>query len=84
MLTANQLDNYTSLDETNIKYIKTSDINDGIISNNMESLKDDINELYNYLVKNNNILLSRSGIPFKVAIYQKTNLTFLLKAICLF
>ncbi|HHT82260.1 MAG TPA: N-6 DNA methylase [Acholeplasmataceae bacterium] len=71
MLTANQLDNYTSLDETNIKYIKTSDINDGIISNNMESLKDDINELYNYLVKNNNILLSRSGIPFKVAIYQK-------------
>lgn len=68
LLKANQIDDISSTQETNYQYISLAHINNNIISDKLPYLTKIENNLEKYCVHNNDILLSKNGMPYKVAI----------------
>lgn len=66
--TAEQLDNMSTQEETNIHFLKTSDIQDGIIAGRMQSLSYIEDNFEKYCIKNNSLVISKVGAPYKVAV----------------
>ncbi|WP_158095846.1 N-6 DNA methylase [Erysipelatoclostridium sp. An173] len=72
-LRASDLDEYKSSIPTNFKYLMLSNINDGVIAldNEDQYLKEIPEKLEKYCIKNNMIVLSKTGMPaFKSAVAQ--------------
>lgn len=72
-LRALDLDEYRSSIPTNFKYLMLSNINDGVITldNEDQYLKEIPEKLEKYCIKNNMIVLSKTGMPaFKSAVAQ--------------
>lgn len=66
--TASQLDEMVSEQETNMQFLMLSNIQNGIIDEKLPCLKEIDEKLQKYCVKNNSLILSKNGSPFKVAI----------------
>jgi type I restriction enzyme M protein len=56
--------------ETDSFYLRLSDIKDGVIEESLPKLKTVNKELERYRLVDNDIILSRNGAPFKVAIFH--------------
>ena len=72
-LRASDLDEFKSSTPTNFQYLMLSNINNGVISldNEDQYLKEIPKKLEKYCVKNNSIVLSKTGMPaFKSAVAQ--------------
>lgn len=67
-LTANRLDEMTSSNETNYQYLQIKDINQGIINNNLPYINITDNKFDKYCIENGNLILSKIGTYFKVAV----------------
>lgn len=66
--TAAQLDNLLSKEPTNIQYVMLSNIKGGTIDQNLPYLTTLEPKYEKYCINNNNLLLSKNGYPFKVAV----------------
>lgn len=66
--TASQLDEMISEQETNMHFLMLSNIQNGIIDEKLPYLKEIDERLERYCVKNNSLILSKNGSPFKVAV----------------
>ena len=66
--TAEQLDDMSTQDETNIHFLKTSDIQNGIIVGPLQSLSYIEDNFEKYCIKNNSLIISKIGFPYKVAV----------------
>lgn len=69
-LTAAQLDEATSMENTDLKYIRISDIQDGIISEDLPSFKALDAKLLKYFLKDKDILVTKSCQPFKSTVVE--------------
>lgn len=69
---ASDLDNLASEEETNIKYLRLQDIKDGIISDELNCLKELEPRHSAYLLKDKDLILGKIGFPYKVAVAQIT------------
>lgn len=67
-LNASQLDEMVSEEPTDTQYLMLSNIQNGIISNDLPYLKDCDPKLEKYCIKKGNMLLSKNGAPFKIAV----------------
>lgn len=67
-LKASELDKLASTEETNIKYLRLQDIQDGIISDNLHNLKTLEPRYCQYLLKNEDLIMGKIGFPYKVAV----------------
>lgn len=66
--TASQLDEMISEQETNMQFLMLSNIQNGIIDDKLPYLKEIEEKHEKYCVKNNSLILSKNGAPFKVAV----------------
>lgn len=66
--TANQLDEMVSEQKTNMQFLMLSNIQNGIIDDKLPYLKEIEEKHEKYCVKNNSLILSKNGSPFKVAV----------------
>ena len=66
--TANQLDEMVSEKETNVQFLMLSNIHNGIIDKELPYLKGIDKRLEKYCVKNNSLILSKNGSPFKISV----------------
>ena len=70
---ASQLDEMTVYNETDYQYLMLSNIQKGMIQSDLPYLSH-IPEMYDkYCLKENNLILSKNGYPYKVAVVGKTN-----------
>ena len=69
-LKASELDNLISTEPTEIQYLMLNNINNGIISNDLPYLKELDGRYEKYLIKAGDLILSKNGYPFKVAVAQ--------------
>lgn len=65
--TAKELDEMSSSEPTNIQYLTTSSIQDGVITGVMPYLKELKPQYRRYCIKNNNLIVSKNA-PFKFAV----------------
>ena len=70
-LKASELDGISTIKETGYKYLMLSDISDGLIDEELHNITQIDSSLEKYLIKENNLILSKIGSPFKVAILNK-------------
>jgi type I restriction enzyme M protein len=70
-LKASELDGISTIKETGYKYLMLSDISDGLIDEELHNITQIDSSLENYLIKENNLIISKIGSPFKVAILNK-------------
>lgn len=69
-VTAKELDEFASQEETDYQYLKISNISDGVIDENLPYIKS-IDEKYaSFCLKPKQIILSKIGEPFKVAVAE--------------
>lgn len=66
--TASQLDEMVSEKKTNMQFLMLSNIQNGIIDDKLPYLKEIEEKHEKYCVKNNSLILSKNGAPFKVAV----------------
>ena len=66
--TARQLDEMVSDEITNMQYLMLANIRDGIIDDNLPYLSYIEPKYEKYCLKDNNLILSKNGYPYKVAI----------------
>lgn len=66
--TAKELDQLVTQQPTNIQYLMLSNIQDGLIDDELSSLKVLDPSLEKYCLKDNDLILSKNGYPYKVAI----------------
>jgi len=66
--TAAELDKLESKEPTEMKYLMLANIKDGFIDEELPYLKEIPKNYEKYCLKNKNLLLSKNGAPFKVAI----------------
>lgn len=66
--TAKELDELVSQKATNINYLMLSDIHNGLINEELSSLTKLDPSLEKYCLKDNDLILSKNGYPYKVAI----------------
>lgn len=71
-LRAAELDDLVTKEETGIKYLMLSDIEDGRIGKELRNLKNLDPKLEKYCLHNGDLLLSKNGKPFKVAVVEIT------------
>lgn len=71
-LRAAKLDDLVTKEETGIKYLMLSDIEDGRIGKELRNLKNLDPKLEKYCLHNGDLLLSKNGKPFKVAVVEIT------------
>lgn len=67
-LSAAQLDELVSEVPTNTQYMMLANIKDGMIDDNLPYIKEFDEKLSKYCVKSNNLILSKNGYPYKVAV----------------
>jgi type I restriction enzyme M protein len=67
-LKATELDEMVSEISTSTQYLMLSNIQDGIISNELPYLKTLDSKYDKYCIGNRNLILSKNGMPFKVAV----------------
>lgn len=67
---ADELDSTFSDEPTDIQYLTISDIEDGIISDDMQYLKEIEDRYERYCVKDRNIIISKNGTPIKHSIAE--------------
>lgn len=77
-ISAEQLDNMVSTVPTNYQYLMLSNIKNGLIEDNLPYLKSLDAEFERYTVKSGNLILSKNGYPFKVAVASVPENTTLL------
>ncbi len=68
MFKANELDSITTQRVTNYQYLMISDVQDGLISEELKYIDNIEEKDARYIVKENNIVLSKIGVPFKSAV----------------
>ena len=66
--TAKELDEMTSEVPTNAQYLMLSNIKDGMIDDDLHYITGVDDKLKKYCLKNNNLILSKNGYPYKVAV----------------
>lgn len=66
--TASQLDDMVSKSATKMQYLMSVNIQDGIIDNKLPFLSSIDAQFEKYCLKNNDLILSKNGNPFKVAV----------------
>ena len=69
-LKADDLDKMVSNEPTMSQYLMLANIKDGIIDENLPYIKEIDQKLEKYCIKNNNLVLSKNGAPFKVAVAE--------------
>lgn len=69
-LRADELDEMVSEEPTMCQYLMLANIKNGIIDDNLPYLKEIDAKYEKYLIRNNNLLLSKNGAPFKVAVAE--------------
>jgi len=67
-LKASELDELSTIKQTGKKYLMLSDISDGLIDDELHNITEIDASLENYIINENNLILSKIGSPFKVAI----------------
>lgn len=67
-VSASALDRMSSNEETNIKYLRLQDIQSGIIRDDLHCLKEIEPRQVQYLLKDEDLILSKIGFPYKVAV----------------
>lgn len=67
-LSAATLDQMNSNEPTNIQYLMLANIQNGIIGEDLPCLKKMDSKLEKYCIHKNNLLLSKNGAPYKVAV----------------
>ena len=72
-LRADQLDEMTSIEPTNTNYLMLSNISNGMIDDKLPYLKEIDPKLEKYCIHSNNLILSKNGYPYKVAVAQVKN-----------
>ena len=72
-LTANQLDEMTTDEKTNLHYLMLANIQNGFIDYDLPLLLDIPKKYEKYCIKNNSLVLSKNGFPFKVAVANINN-----------
>ena len=73
-LTASDLDEYVTDDQTSFKCLSISDVNDYEISRKLRCFKSQPDKSDKYIVNDKDILLTRAAVPnFKSAIYEKAD-----------
>lgn len=76
-LRASELDQMVSHEPTNIQYMMLANIQDGMICNNLPYLKELDAKYSKYCIKDKNLLISKNGAPFKVAVAEVDDKTVL-------
>lgn len=73
-ISATQLDEMSSLEETDCQYLQLGNIKGGIIDNNLPYIHLPENKFKKYFIENGNLIMSKNGAPFKVAVadFDKT------------
>lgn len=66
--TAEQLDEMSTQEETNIHFLRTSDLQDGMIVGQLQSLSYIKENFEKYCIKNNSLVISKVGFPYKVVV----------------
>jgi len=66
--TADQLDAMASAEETNMQYLMLANIHNGLIDEKLPYLTHIDDKYEKYCLKNNCLLLSKNGYPYKVAV----------------
>ncbi len=69
-ITAKELDLLVTDEDTGYKYLMLSDIQNGMISDNLKYLDDPDPKYFKYFIGNRNLVLSKNGAPFKVAVAE--------------
>ena len=69
-LNASQLDEIASSESTNYHYLRLSDVQDGIIEKDLPSITHIEPRWEKYCVKNDALLISKNGNPFKVTVAE--------------
>lgn len=69
-LRANELDNLAKNEATNCRYLMLRDIQDGSISDDLPFLGELDKKLEKHCIKNGDVLISKNGAPFKVAVAE--------------
>ena len=67
-ITAVELDKISSADETDYQYVMLANIKGGIIDSKLPYITQIPEKYERYCIKNNNLLLSKNGAPYKVAV----------------
>lgn len=67
---ATDLDEMVSDEPTNNQYLMLANIQNGIISEDLPYLQELDPRMDKYLIKNNNLLMSKNGAPFKIAVAE--------------
>lgn len=67
-ITASELDKISSVTKTDYQYVMLSNIKGGIIDTNLPYITEIPEKYDKYCIKNNNLLLSKNGAPYKVAV----------------
>lgn len=65
---ASELDEMVSKEETDYQYLMLANIQDGMISEELPYIKTLDKKLEKYCLKNNNLVLSKNGVPVKIAV----------------
>ena len=66
--TARQLDEMVSESVTNMQYLMLANIQDGIIDDKLPYLSSIDSKYEKYCLKNNSLILSKNGYPYKIAV----------------
>ncbi len=69
-VTASTINELASVVSTDYQYLKVSDINNGKMEKNLTYLTHIEPSLDKYCIKNNSLLISRSGNPFRIAVAE--------------
>ena len=64
------LDNIMSTEPTDTQYLMLSNIKDGLIEESLPYLKELDKKFEKYYIKDRNIVMSKNGYPFKVAVFE--------------
>ena len=67
---ASQLDKMISADPTNTQYLMLSNIENGVINNKLPYLKELDDKYQKYCIHNHDLILSKNGYPYKVAVAE--------------
>lgn len=72
-INSKQLDEMASREPTQFRYLKINNIDGGVIDSNMPYITGIAENQEHFILEDGNIILCKSGYPFKVAVYSKEN-----------
>lgn len=74
-LKAVELDKIASSEKTNMQYLQLANIKNGLIEDNLPYITEIDPKYDKYCLKNNNLILSKNGAPFKIAVAELESVT---------